>query len=59
MNKNFNDFLNSVNYKELFDSICNDISNKNYSEPAEVSLYKAIPEFNIKLLEKYHNWLNS
>lgn len=59
MPKNYNDFLKTFDYKELSEKIFNDINSKNINEDSTLIMYKAIPEINIKMLEKYHNWLNS
>lgn len=59
MSKNFNDFLNTVDYRKISENVFNEISRKNISEPADIIMYKSIPEVSIKLLEQYHNWLNS
>ncbi len=59
MSKNFNDFLKTVDYKRLSKETFDEISQKNVNDSAEIIMYKAIPEVSIKLLEKYHNWINS
>ena len=59
MSKNFNDFLKTVDYKRLSKETFDEISQKNVNDSAEIIIYKAIPEVSIKLLEKYHNWINS
>ena len=59
MPKNFNDFLKTVDYKKISEETFNEFSKKNINDPPEVTMYKAIPEVSIKLLEKYHNWINS
>ena len=59
MNKDFNNFLNSFDYLKLSEDTFNEISAKNINEPAEIITYKAIPEITIRMLEKYHNWLNN
>ena len=59
MPKNFNDFLKTVDYKRLSKETFDEISQKNVNDSAEIIMYKAIPEVSIKLLEKYHNWINS
>ena len=59
MSMNFNDFLKTVDYKRLSKETFDEISQKNVNDSAEIIMYKAIPEVSIKLLEKYHNWINS
>lgn len=59
MSKSFNDFLQTFDYKKLSEDIFNEISRKNVDESPTLIMYKAIPEISIKMLEKYHNWLNS
>ena len=59
MSKNFNDFLKTVDYKRLSKETFDEISQKNVNDSAEIIMYKAIPEVSIKLLEKYHNRINS
>lgn len=59
MSKNFKDFLATTNYKKLSEETFNEVSQKNINDSSEMIMYKAIPEVCIKLLENYHNWLNS
>lgn len=59
MSKNFNDFLGTVDYKKISEETFNEFSKKYINESPEIIMYKVIPEVSIKLLEKYHNWINS
>lgn len=57
--KDFNDFLSTFDYRKFSENIFDEISRKNISLDPLLITYKAIPEVSIRLLEKYHNWLNS
>lgn len=59
MSKNFDNFLKTVDYKQLSEETFNELTQKNTNDSSEIIIYKAIPEVFIKLLEKYHNWINS
>lgn len=59
MGKDFNKFLDSVDYKSISEKTYNEFYSKHANEPAEIIFHEAIPEITIKLLNEYHNWLNS
>lgn len=59
MSKDFNDFLNTVDYRKLSENTFNEISRINPNKSTDEIMYESIPEVSIKLLEKYHQWLNS
>lgn len=58
MNKNFNEFLQTISQEEI-NSIQNDLLN-NIEDDNVVTIERTLNlSLTLKLLEKYHNWLNN
>ncbi len=58
MNKNFDDFLKTVNDEEILHSCSQYISKSNFNDESEKYLYTTLA-LSKSLVEKYHQWLNS
>lgn len=58
MNKNFNEFLQTISQEEI-NSIQNDLLN-NIEDDNVFTIERTLNlSLTLKLLEKYHNWLNN
>lgn len=58
MNKDFNEFLQTISQEEI-NSIQNDILNKIEDDNVFTAERTLNLSLTLKLLEKYHNWLNN